>query len=166
MVERSLSMREVPGSIPRISNPFYISDLWNEQQSVPFCWSCVLIQSSYCKFKAKICYPCFLTFKDLEMVPMWWWEGSLQLVLEWESTTAVGLCQALGTFLDKKVDLGIVAQKACENVAQPLQLLYPLDISIKEKIGAIAWSYGAIGVEYTEQVKKFMPCSSNQLSFA
>ncbi|KAL3839081.1 hypothetical protein ACJIZ3_023672 [Penstemon smallii] len=41
------------------------------------------------------------------------------------------------------VDLGIAVQKACENVKQPLKFLYPLDINIKEKIEAIAKSYGA-----------------------
>uniref|UniRef100_A0A6N2KKP3 Uncharacterized protein n=1 Tax=Salix viminalis TaxID=40686 RepID=A0A6N2KKP3_SALVM len=49
------------------------------------------------------------------------------------------------------VDLGIAVQKACENVTQPLKFLYPLDISIKEKIEAIARSYGASGVEYSDQ---------------
>lgn len=43
-------------------------------------------------------------------------------------------------------------QKACENVKETLRFLYPLDISIKEKIEAIANSYGASGVEYSEQV--------------
>ena len=43
-------------------------------------------------------------------------------------------------------------QKACENVTQPLRFLYPLDTGIKEKIEAIAGSYGASGVEYSEQV--------------
>jgi formate--tetrahydrofolate ligase len=38
-------------------------------------------------------------------------------------------------------------------VTQPLKFLYSLDISIKEKIEAIARSYGASGVEYSEQVK-------------
>ncbi|KAL5719649.1 formate--tetrahydrofolate ligase [Ranunculus cassubicifolius] len=52
------------------------------------------------------------------------------------------------------VDLGIAVQKACENVTQPLKFLYPLDISIKEKIEAIAGSYGASGVEYSEQAEK------------
>lgn len=52
------------------------------------------------------------------------------------------------------VDLGIAVQKACENVAQPLKFLYPLHISIKEKIDAIAKSYGASGVEYSEQAEK------------
>lgn len=50
------------------------------------------------------------------------------------------------------MDLGIAVQRACETVAQPLKFLYPLDISIKEKIEAIAKSYGASGVEYSEQV--------------
>lgn len=50
------------------------------------------------------------------------------------------------------MDLGIAVQKACENVTQPLKFLYPLDVSIKEKIEAIARSYGASGVEYSEQV--------------
>ena len=50
------------------------------------------------------------------------------------------------------MDLGVAVQRACENVTQPLKFLYPLDISIKEKIEAIARSYGASGVEYTEQV--------------
>lgn len=51
-----------------------------------------------------------------------------------------------------QVDLGIAVQKACENVAQPLKFLYPLELSIKEKIEAIAKSYGASGVEYSQQV--------------
>lgn len=51
-----------------------------------------------------------------------------------------------------QVDLGVAVQKACEDVAQPLKFLYRLDISIKEKIEAIARSYGASGVEYSEQV--------------
>lgn len=56
------------------------------------------------------------------------------------------------------MDLGIAVQRACENVTQPLKFLYPLDISIKEKIEAIARSYGANGVEYSEQVKAFTYC--------
>ncbi|GLT77986.1 hypothetical protein SLA2020_495380 [Shorea laevis] len=52
------------------------------------------------------------------------------------------------------VELGIAVRKACENVTQPLKFLYPLDISIKEKIEAIARSYGASGVEYSEQAEK------------
>lgn len=50
------------------------------------------------------------------------------------------------------MDLGIAVQKACENATQPLRFLYPLDIGIKDKIAAIAKSYGADGVEYSEQV--------------
>ncbi|XP_060196702.1 formate--tetrahydrofolate ligase [Lycium barbarum] len=52
------------------------------------------------------------------------------------------------------VDLGIAVQKACENATQPLKFLYPLDIGIKDKIEAIAKSYGADGVEYSEQAEK------------
>lgn len=58
-----------------------------------------------------------------------------------------------------QVDLGIAVQRACENVTQPLRFLYPLDISIKEKIEAIARSYGASGVECSEQVKYAIPVS-------
>ncbi|KAJ6807590.1 formate--tetrahydrofolate ligase [Iris pallida] len=46
------------------------------------------------------------------------------------------------------VDLGIAVQKACEDHTLPMRFLYPLDISIKEKIEAIARSYGASGVEF------------------
>lgn len=56
-------------------------------------------------------------------------------------------------YCDLQVDLGIAVQRACENVTQPLKYLYPLDFSIKEKIEAIARSYGAKGVEYSEQVR-------------
>ncbi|KAJ9540504.1 hypothetical protein OSB04_027010 [Centaurea solstitialis] len=52
------------------------------------------------------------------------------------------------------VDLGIAVQKACESATQPLKFLYPLEISIKEKIEAIARSYGASAVAYSEQVFK------------
>ncbi|ESR59135.1 hypothetical protein KPL70_002384 [Citrus sinensis] len=52
------------------------------------------------------------------------------------------------------VDLGIAVQRACENVTQPLKFLYPLDVSIKEKIDTIARSYGASGVEYSEEAEK------------
>ncbi|KAI3862850.1 hypothetical protein MKW98_008690 [Papaver atlanticum] len=52
------------------------------------------------------------------------------------------------------VELGIAVQKACENVTQPMKFLYPLEFSIKEKIEAIAKSYGASGVKYSEQAKK------------
>ncbi|KAF9686479.1 hypothetical protein SADUNF_Sadunf03G0162900 [Salix dunnii] len=60
------------------------------------------------------------------------------------------------------MDLGIAVQKACENVTQPLKFLYPLDISIKEKIEAIARSYGASGVEYSEQAEKQIEMYSRQ----
>ncbi|KAI3868110.1 hypothetical protein MKX03_035326 [Papaver bracteatum] len=52
------------------------------------------------------------------------------------------------------VELGIAVQKACENVTQPMKFLYPLEFSIKEKIEAIAKSYGASGVKYSEQAEK------------
>ncbi|KAG7594719.1 P-loop containing nucleoside triphosphate hydrolase [Arabidopsis thaliana x Arabidopsis arenosa] len=52
------------------------------------------------------------------------------------------------------VDLGIAVEKACQNITQPLRFLYPLDISIKDKIEAIAKSYGASGVEYSDQAEK------------
>lgn len=51
-----------------------------------------------------------------------------------------------------QVDLGIAVQRACENAANSFKFLYSLDISIKDKIEAIAKSYGASGVEYSEQV--------------
>ncbi|PQQ11348.1 formate--tetrahydrofolate ligase isoform X1 [Prunus yedoensis var. nudiflora] len=60
------------------------------------------------------------------------------------------------------VDLGIAVQRACENVTQPLKFLYPLDFSIKEKIEAIARSYGASGVEYSEQAEKQIEMYSKQ----
>ncbi|KAG1358818.1 formate--tetrahydrofolate ligase [Cocos nucifera] len=60
------------------------------------------------------------------------------------------------------VDLGIAVQRACENQTQPLKFLYPLDISIKEKIEAIAKSYGASGVEYSEQAEKQIEMYSRQ----
>ncbi|XP_055818997.1 formate--tetrahydrofolate ligase [Solanum dulcamara] len=52
------------------------------------------------------------------------------------------------------VDLGIAVQKACENATESLKFLYPLDIGIKDKIEAIAKSYGADGVEYSEEAEK------------
>lgn len=51
-----------------------------------------------------------------------------------------------------QIDLGVVVQKACENATEAFKFLYPLDASIKDKIEAIARSYGASGVEYSEQV--------------
>ncbi|KAL1192627.1 Formate--tetrahydrofolate ligase [Cardamine amara subsp. amara] len=52
------------------------------------------------------------------------------------------------------VDLGIAVEKACQNITEPLRFLYPLDIGIKDKIEAIAKSYGASGVEYSDQAEK------------
>ncbi|KAF3583750.1 hypothetical protein F2Q69_00029759 [Brassica cretica] len=52
------------------------------------------------------------------------------------------------------VDLGIAVEKACQSITQPLKFLYPLDVSIEEKIEAIAKSYGASGVEYSDQAEK------------
>ncbi|CAK9868542.1 unnamed protein product [Sphagnum jensenii] len=46
-------------------------------------------------------------------------------------------------------DLGIAVQKACEQQNGVFKFLYPLDLGIKEKIGMIAKSYGADGVEYS-----------------
>lgn len=60
------------------------------------------------------------------------------------------------------VDLGIAVQRACENITEPLRFLYPLDIGIKEKIEAIARSYGASGVEYSEQAEKQIEMYSRQ----
>ncbi|XVF52989.1 hypothetical protein PTKIN_Ptkin05aG0062200 [Pterospermum kingtungense] len=50
------------------------------------------------------------------------------------------------------VDVIVVVQKAYEIVTQLAKFLYSLDINIKEKIEAIARSYVANGVEFTEQV--------------
>ncbi|KAM0952858.1 putative formate--tetrahydrofolate ligase [Dioscorea sansibarensis] len=60
------------------------------------------------------------------------------------------------------VDLGIAVQRACENQTQSLNFLYPLDFSIKEKIEAIAKSYGAGGVDYLEQAEKQIEMYTNQ----
>ncbi|XVF00252.1 hypothetical protein REPUB_Repub03eG0269000 [Reevesia pubescens] len=60
------------------------------------------------------------------------------------------------------VDLGIAVQRACENMTQPLKFLCPLDISVKEKIEAIARSYGASGVQCTEQAEKQIKMYSRQ----
>lgn len=51
------------------------------------------------------------------------------------------------------VDLGLAVQKACEQHQTTLKFLYPLDMSIKEKIGAIAKSYGADGVEFSAEAE-------------
>lgn len=63
-----------------------------------------------------------------------------------------------------QVDLGVAVQKACESQTEPLKFLYPLDIGIKEKIEAIAKSYGAAGVEYSEQVTLLSLHSSRQMA--
>ncbi|MQL97752.1 hypothetical protein Taro_030453, partial [Colocasia esculenta] len=60
------------------------------------------------------------------------------------------------------VDLGIAVQRACESQTEPLEFLYPLDFGIKEKIEAIAKSYGASGVEYSEQADKQIEMYSRQ----
>lgn len=52
------------------------------------------------------------------------------------------------------VELGKAVQKACEQHSGEFKFLYPLDISIKEKIEAIAKSYGAAGVEYSPEAEK------------
>lgn len=52
------------------------------------------------------------------------------------------------------VELGKAVQKACEQHNGEFKFLYPLDISIKEKIEAIAASYGAAGVEYSPEAEK------------
>lgn len=52
------------------------------------------------------------------------------------------------------VDLGVSVQRACEKHNRSLQFLYPLNISIKDKINLIAKSYGAAAVEYSEQAEK------------
>lgn len=70
-----------------------------------------------------------------------------------------------GVYCNLQVDLGIAVQKACENVTQPLKFLYPLDFSIKEKIEAIARSYGASGVEYSEQVRSCVIVLTFKLAF-
>ncbi|CAN4089728.1 unnamed protein product [Withania somnifera] len=62
------------------------------------------------------------------------------------------------------VDLGIAVQKACENAQQPLKFLYPLDIGIKDKIEAIAKSYGADGVEAEKQIEMYTKQGFSNLS--
>lgn len=52
------------------------------------------------------------------------------------------------------VDLGLAVIKACEEHRVPLKFLYPLDLSIKEKIEIIARSYGADGVEFSPEAEK------------
>lgn len=50
-------------------------------------------------------------------------------------------------------------------MTQPLRFLYSLDISIKEKIEAIAKSYGASGVEYSEQVSFILAGDNTRSNF-
>lgn len=52
------------------------------------------------------------------------------------------------------VNLGIAVEKACKSQTGPFKFLYPVESSIKEKIEVIAKSYGASGVEYSEQAEK------------
>lgn len=59
-------------------------------------------------------------------------------------------------FFVLQIELGIAVQSACERQSEAMRFLYPLDISIKEKIYAIAKSYGAVGVEYSDQVRYFL----------
>lgn len=59
-------------------------------------------------------------------------------------------------FLFIQIELGTAVQKACERHSEPIRFLYPLDISIKEKIYSIAKTYGAVGVEYSDQVSHFL----------
>lgn len=44
-------------------------------------------------------------------------------------------------------------QRACEQHNGEFKFLYPLNLSIKEKIAAIVASYGADGVEYSPEVR-------------
>ncbi|GJX70368.1 formate--tetrahydrofolate ligase, partial [Tanacetum coccineum] len=60
------------------------------------------------------------------------------------------------------IDLGIVVQKACEIATEPFKFLYPLEASIEDKIEAIATSYGASGVKYSQQAEKQIKMYSKQ----
>lgn len=51
-----------------------------------------------------------------------------------------------------QVELGKAVEKACEQHSGELKFLYPLDISISEKIEAIAKSYGAAGIKLSPEV--------------
>jgi formate--tetrahydrofolate ligase len=59
------------------------------------------------------------------------------------------VCEVFLLNLYVQADLGIAVQKACEQQNGVFKFLYPLDLGIKEKIGMIAKSYGADGVEYS-----------------
>lgn len=52
-----------------------------------------------------------------------------------------------------QVELGKAVQRACEQHNGEFKFLYPLNLSIKEKIAAIVASYGADGVEYSPEVR-------------
>ncbi|GKE84566.1 formate--tetrahydrofolate ligase, partial [Tanacetum coccineum] len=60
------------------------------------------------------------------------------------------------------IDLGIAVQKACETATEPFKFLYPLEASIEDKIEAIATSYGASGVKYSQQAEKQIKMYSKQ----
>lgn len=51
-----------------------------------------------------------------------------------------------------QVDLALAVKKACEEQSGDLKFLYPLDLSVREKIEAIAKSYGAAGIELSPEV--------------
>lgn len=51
------------------------------------------------------------------------------------------------------MELGKAVQRACEQHNGDFKFLYPLNLSIKEKIEAIVASYGADGVEYSHEVR-------------
>ncbi|PWA90253.1 formate-tetrahydrofolate ligase, FTHFS, P-loop containing nucleoside triphosphate hydrolase [Artemisia annua] len=61
-----------------------------------------------------------------------------------------------------QIDLGIAVQKACESATEPFKFLYPLEASIEDKIEAIATSYGASGVKYSQQAEKQIKMYSKQ----
>jgi formyltetrahydrofolate synthetase len=66
------------------------------------------------------------------------------------------VCEVFLLNLCVQADLGIAVQKACEQQNGVFKFLYPLDLGIKEKIGMIAKSYGADGVEYSLEVGPLM----------
>ncbi|BBN17539.1 formate--tetrahydrofolate ligase [Marchantia polymorpha subsp. ruderalis] len=52
------------------------------------------------------------------------------------------------------VDLALAVKKACEEQSGDLKFLYPLDLSVREKIEAIAKSYGAAGIELSPEAEQ------------
>ncbi|KAL3678973.1 hypothetical protein R1sor_021929 [Riccia sorocarpa] len=52
------------------------------------------------------------------------------------------------------VELAIAVKKACEEQSGDLRFLYPLDLSVREKIEAIAKSYGAAGIELSPDAEQ------------